>query len=148
MTSRTLRLALWVALFGAWSAALLVPIPKGAVKAVGGPDYSFIISKILHVGVYAVGALGAIWLPASRRTRLALIALLILHGPATEYLQQFVGRGTSLRDIALDWSGVAIGCLLGWRRLLDASGNEPQQHLQGDSPGEHSDARDLRQGQV
>jgi hypothetical protein len=136
---------LWVGLFIAWTVLLLVPVPSEAVRVVGGPKNSFWVSKILHVSVYAIFALLVTWLPVARRWRFLLIVLLIIHGGATEYLQQFVHRGSSWRDFGLDSLGVSLGFLLGWRRWRgDALRHAPQIQLQDDTAREHENADHLR----
>lgn len=110
---------LMIGLLIAWTMALLTPIPAAAVAALGGPTPAFWFGKTLHVSVYATLAIMAVLLPLSRNWRLATLALLIMHGGATEYLQQFVGRGSSVKDFGLDSLGICLGTglALGARRL-------------------------------
>ena len=80
--SKVLRFVLWAGLLAPWTWALLVPIPQKTVQAVGGPSISFIISKTLHIGVYAtLGFLTAL-LPVGRKWRIlaALVASTALSG--------------------------------------------------------------------
>ena len=137
----------WAGLLIPWTWALLTPVPKQAVTALGGPEASFWFGKTLHVSVYATLALLTCQLPWPRRIRLLLLALLIAHGASTEYLQQFVGRGSSWRDWGLDSSGVALGTGLGWalsRWRRQPRRACPQVQLQGDARGKNGDAADLR----
>jgi hypothetical protein len=145
--SHVLRILLWAGLLVPWTWALLTPVPPHAVRAVGGATASFYFGKALHLGVYAALAFLTAWLPMTRKWRLLLIVLLIAHGGSTEYLQQFVERGASWRDFGLDSFGVSLGCLLGWRRWRSGSdllGKSPQEQLQHDPAGKHSDASPLR----
>jgi len=106
----------WLVLFCAWTAALLRPIPPDAVQAVGGDDYSFWLGKTLHVGVYAFLAVLASRLPLSLRWRRLAVLVLLLHGGLTEFLQLFVQRGASFRDVGLDTLGTLAGVLVTWKR--------------------------------
>ncbi|HEV3145038.1 MAG TPA: VanZ family protein [Gemmataceae bacterium] len=120
---QVLLLIVWALLLTVWTFALLRPIPPGAVVAAGGPENSFWLGKCLHVSVYAVLAIGASFLPLSPVLRRCVIVALILHGGLTEYLQQFVHRGASWRDVGLDTLGVAIGVGLTWKRWFRTNGD-------------------------
>src|SRR5262249_8365491 len=111
-----LRVLLWAGLLVPWTWALLTPVPQEAVRVLGGVTPSYIFGKTLHVGVYATLSVLTALLPMRRSWRLLLLLLLILHGATTEYLQQFVQRGSSLVDFGLDSLGIGLGCLLCWRR--------------------------------
>ncbi len=131
---------LWAGLIVPWTWALLTPIPPKTVTAVGGVNAAFLIGKTLHLSVYATLGLLTAWLPLQRRWRILLVALLVLHGGSTEYLQQFVNRGSSPRDAVLDSIGIGLGCLLAWRRwriLGDPAGELPQEQFKRDAAGEH-----------
>ena len=118
MTWNATRIVVWTAVFACWTVSLLRPIPPGAVEAVGGPEPSFWFAKSLHVSVYAAFALSAAFLPGSLALRRWIPVALVLHGGLTEYLQQFVHRGASWRDVGLDTLGVAIGVILTWKRWI------------------------------
>jgi VanZ family protein len=122
MTDRVDRYSFWrnyvvpiggIALLIAWTMALLTPIPKAAVIALGGPTPSFYFAKTLHVSVYATLAIFAVLLPLPRKWRIVVLALLFVHGGATEYLQQFFERGSSVSDVGLDSLGILLGTGLG-----------------------------------
>jgi|GEM_PF-1069894 len=141
----------FVILLAILTRGLLTPIPAGASQVVGGPDATFWISKVTHVVAYALLAWIATRLPFASRLRIALLVLLIVHGCATEYLQQFVGRGSSIRDVGLDILGVVLGFSAGWRRCCTRAGGNfdspresPKVKLQPDSRNDHGDADDLR----
>ena len=121
MTWNVTKIVVWTAVFVGWTVSLLRPIPPGAVEAMGGPEPSFWFAKCLHVSVYAAFALSAAFLPGSLALRRWIPVALVLHGGLTEYLQQFVHRGASWRDVGLDALGVAIGVLLTWKRWLGTS---------------------------
>ena len=117
-------LAWWV-VFAGWTAALLRPEPVAVGRRVLPGALLFYAGKGLHVSAYAVLAGWAVWLPASRRVRCALLGLLVLHAGATEYLQPYVGRGGDLKDVGLDLLGVALGLLLTVRRWRPAPAGPP-----------------------
>ncbi len=145
----TILVLAWATLFVAWTVVLLRPVPPAAVQAVGGHHVSFWVGKTLHVGVYCCLAVMIAWLPFSRRWRFVLLAVLFLHGGATEYLQNFVpGRGPSFRDVGRDTLGSCVGVGLCWRRwrgqAAGLDGEAPEEQLQGDRGDQHSDTADLR----
>ncbi len=141
---RVLIPLVWVGLLVPWTWALLIPIPGEVVERVGGDENSFLISKTLHCGVYAVLAILTLSLPIGLRWRVALLGLIIAHGGATEYLQQFVQRHSSWGDFARDTVGVLAGAglYLLWRRYLRRVPAEVE--LQPDGREHHGDADDLR----
>jgi VanZ family protein len=143
---RVVRVVVWSVLLVAWTKALLTPLPNGAVEAVGGEGPAFWFGKSLHVGVYAILTLLTIALPFPRRWRIGLIVMLVMHGGATEYLQQFVQRHNSWFDVGRDTLGCLIGTALGWRWLRrrgDPFGNPPQGDPQYNARREYNDADDL-----
>jgi VanZ family protein len=52
------------------------------------------------------------WLLVTYRVRWICLACLSFHAFATEFLQQFVERSGSLRDVGLDHLGLALGLIL------------------------------------
>lgn len=87
-------------------------IREGLEKA----GLSFAAAKTLHAAGYAfltvlAGALPVPW----RRTRW-LVVFLVLHGAGTEILQDVMdlGRTGTLRDVLIDWTGIAAGMLALW----------------------------------
>jgi VanZ family protein len=103
----------WLLYVASWSAALLTSHPVEIRDAILAEDYRYLASKTLHVTAYAVFAILTSLLPSWRRTTLAVV---VLHAPLTEFLQQFVGRTGQLTDVGLDWFGVALGVLITWPR--------------------------------
>lgn len=117
-----------------WTVALWMPVPtESANKALGSPWWAFLFGKTLHVSVYCfLTVLGATalmrfakwgWIPP----------VLVLHGMLTEFVQQFVGRTGSIRDLLLDSSGILIGSIIviGWNRLsarraMSATSSNPE----------------------
>ena len=61
-----------------------------------------------------------------RPWRWALLAALSLHAGATEFFQQFVGRGSSLADVGLDHAGLVLGVALSWWRWLGITRSRPR----------------------
>jgi VanZ family protein len=109
-----LRWLVWVVYLAAWTQALLTPIPLDQVPA--SPDLLFVMAKCLHVTAYAVLAILSGWLRVPWPWRWLLLAALAAHGMATEFGQQFVRtRHPSVRDVGLDWLGLAIGIAVSWK---------------------------------
>jgi hypothetical protein len=83
------------------------------------------------------------WLVVRQRTRWLLLALLFGHACGTELLQYLmdVGRTGSVRDVGLDWLGIALGVALTWKwyrldQLWPAAGQDRSQEAQlADIPG-------------
>src|SRR6478752_742456 len=109
--------AWWLAL-ALWSYGLLSPEPPRVGAAVLPSPWAYYVSKALHLSAFAGLALSACLLPATRRHRRLLVAVLAAHAGLTEYLQTFVeGRYGCLADVGLNLTGVTLGALLarGWR---------------------------------
>jgi hypothetical protein len=98
-----------------WTVVLLMPVPKeSAAKVLGGEGGMHLFGKALHVSAYAIiTVLGGSMLLA-RSQRWLLLGVLSFHAFATEFVQQYVNRGASWRDIGLDHLGIAIGIAVGW----------------------------------
>jgi VanZ family protein len=109
-----LRWLIWLFFLTAWTIALLVPIPDTPMPVGDGPDLKWLIGKPLHVSAYAFLTILAAWLPIRGRWRL-LMPLLLVHAGATEFLQNFVERTGSVRDVLLDWLGISLGLVITWR---------------------------------
>jgi VanZ family protein len=110
------RWLLWGLYVAAWSTALLVPLPAGGEWKIHNINLKFYFAKAVHVGAYAVWALLSGWLLAPRGWRWLLLAGMVAHGAATEYLQTFVrGRTGNLRDVGLDLIGICLGFLCSWK---------------------------------
>jgi VanZ family protein len=118
--------------FAAWTQALLTPEPLRIWIAVrhalhwdtsddpeDNPQIAFegyLISKVAHLGAYAVMAVLIAWLGASWRCRLVLLGALSLHALGTEFLQGLVpGRHPAWSDVGLDHLGVMLGIGMTWR---------------------------------
>jgi VanZ family protein len=113
--SRILRWLLWAVYATLWTVVLLTTFPLAVRDAIVPAQYGFSAGKILHVAAYAGFAILTSWLPVSRPWRWSLLALVALHAWVTEYVQPFVGRGGSLRDVGLDHIGIVLGLLLSWK---------------------------------
>jgi VanZ family protein len=116
------RWAIWLFFVTAWSTALLVPDPVGFFlrytrDVVEIPENApFWMAKSLHIAAYAMAAVLTGWLHTSNRWRWLLLAFWSFHACATEYGQTFVpGRTGSVRDVAIDHVGLAIGLSVSWR---------------------------------
>lgn len=108
------RFLVFAAFLGLWTWKLLEPSPvPEALSAELGGDLKFVLAKSLHACAYAFLAVLVHALPVPRYWHWFLVGLLALHGAATEVGQTFVeGRSGSVRDVVIDWAGVAGGVLL------------------------------------
>src|SRR5262245_51809485 len=107
-----LRWLLWMVFALGWTAALLLPHPPHPESLDSFPYGNFLAAKCLHISAYAAWTV----LTVSMRQCRWLLALVLFHGVATEFLQSFIpSRTGSVSDVALDWFGVGLGLLLGWR---------------------------------
>jgi hypothetical protein len=117
------RRVIWFVYLGLWSVALLVPIPQGISEQlhvqVGSFDLRFLVAKTIHVTAYAGLAILSGWLRVPCRYRWLLILFMAAHGALTEFIQKYVERGSSVRDVVLDLIGVTLGCLLTWKWWTD-----------------------------
>ena len=113
--SQLFRWLLWAAYVALWTTALLTTFPLAVRDRIVPAQYGFPASKTLHVAAYAVFTVLTGWLPLSRRWRWGVLGLVALHAWGTEYVQQFVGRTGSLRDVGLDHAGIVLGLLLSWK---------------------------------
>jgi VanZ family protein len=109
---------LWLLFLALWTTAMVVPIPDPGELPLGELIVSsrYLFAKTVHVAGYALLAAGSAWLPAGS-WRWLLPWLLCLHGAATEWIQlQLAYRDGNVRDVMFNCLGVALGCLLTWRR--------------------------------
>jgi hypothetical protein len=112
----TARYVFWPALL-VWSWLLVKPQPFLEIAKLISSFSEFLLfltAKTLHFSVYA-GLLVLAWLSVQKRWRGWMLALLLAHGPLSE-LGQYYGnlwyntnRGGCLRDVFIDWFGVALG---------------------------------------
>jgi VanZ family protein len=110
---RLLLWPVWLTVFALWTAALLTTFPVEVNKALFTPEAGFTAGKSLHVAAYAGLTLLGLVLPLPAGWRLAPVAVLSLHAFGTEWVQPFVGRTGSLRDVLLDHLGILLGLALG-----------------------------------
>jgi VanZ family protein len=125
----TARWLIWIVFLTAWTVALLTPQPVQFARDVLPQENAIYYSKSLHVAAYMVLAVLTGWLQVTYRVRWICLAFLSFHAFATEFLQQFVpSRSGSLRDVALDHVGLALGLILTipwWRPASgDADSND------------------------
>jgi VanZ family protein len=99
---------LWVLFAVAWTAGLLSAAPIQVRNEVMAEQFHVSVGKSLHLAAYGV----FVYLSGRLPPRRLLLALVVLHAPLTEYLQQFVGRTASVLDVLVDWLGVAVGVIL------------------------------------
>jgi len=108
--------ALWCLYAIAWTTALLATFPLAAKDTIVPSEYCFETGKVLHVSAYAVFALLTSRLPLSVAGLRLMLLFVVLHGPLTEFLQQFTGRTASLMDVGFDLLGVGLGVVCSWPR--------------------------------
>ena len=97
---------------------LLMPEPWIGT-AVGGRAISRSLQNTAHVLLFATLAASAA--AAQREVKpVRILVLVLLLGAGTEWLQQFVGRGSNLEGVLFDLLGAAVGLVVaaGVRRLL------------------------------
>jgi VanZ family protein len=99
---------------GLWTWKLLEPNPVPEALAEHLTDeLHFGLAKTLHASGYAFLTLLAVTLPVPSSWRWLFAGLLALHGVATEIGQTFVvGRHGCVRDVLIDWGGIAAAVLL------------------------------------
>lgn len=119
-------LALWT-----WKLVQPQPVPEEVLALVSWSEWAhFLAAKSLHLlgNTYLTVLLG-IWVPRRRSPLLLAFTLMLAHGLATEIIQTFVPHRTGkARDVLIDWSGVWLGVLIGWRWWRPLFGvNEKQQ---------------------
>ncbi len=119
--ARKVRWLVWSVYAALWTTALIVPIPDK--HSWGLPemqfDLKFFVAKSAHLSCYALFAMLTGWLRAPRQWRWLLMFVLMGHATLTEMIQEQVGRGGALHDVALDHVGIAVGLVLTWKWWRD-----------------------------
>ena len=115
------------------------PVPETVMELLSASDWlKFILAKLLHAAGYACLTLTlGIWLPARRMPLLLGITFMILHGVATEIIQTYVERHGCIRDVLIDWFGIAVGVWIGrkfWRPMWSANRYFSQTSISARSP--------------
>jgi VanZ family protein len=106
----------WYLFVVVWTALLVVPDPTPAGFEELPVDLRFLFAKSAHCFGYAAFAALTGWLRTPPRFRLALVILLMAHGPATELIQSHLSSRTGrLEDVVLDHFGVGLGIALSWK---------------------------------
>lgn len=117
--TRLLAWAVFVPALALWTWKLLAPnpVPEPLHELLSLYDWlPFLLAKCLHLGGYAF-LTALLWVAVPRRWRWAAVAFMLLHGVGTEIGQTFVPNRTgTVRDVVIDWFGVAVGWLAA-RRL-------------------------------
>ena len=94
------------------------PVPEGVLDLFSGADLAkYLAAKTLHLlgNTYLTVVLG-IWVPRRRRPLVLAFTLMLFHGMATEIIQTVVpNRSGRALDVLIDWAGVTLGVLVGWR---------------------------------
>jgi VanZ family protein len=100
------------------------PVPDEVTKKLS-EDWKFVAAKSLHAGAYAFLTVLAVTLPVPRRWRWVFVGLLALHGVGTEIGQTFVPHRTgTVRDVLIDWAGIALGALAWFAWVKRACGRK------------------------
>ena len=108
----------WCAYVVPMTVLLVMPGPNEGGGFLGGlePHQQTFVAKSVHVAIYAGLTILTGWLRVSPGWRLVLLFVLMLHGAATEFIQQFVPNRTgALRDVLFDHLGVAVGLCISWK---------------------------------
>jgi hypothetical protein len=117
------RWAVWIGALVVWTLCLVTPYPVQVGHEVLPAPATYPTAKGLHVSVYALLTVLAAWLPVARPRRWLLLAVLSLHGFATEYVQTYVPARTGCwQDVGMDHVGLLLGFLLGLRWWLAREG--------------------------
>lgn len=120
-----LRWVIWAFFVVAWTIALEVPGPALDQLPASQfmPTYRILIAKVIHVAAYALLAVLSGWVPLAARYRIIMMFFLMCHAATTEFFQEMLEpiahRGGSLRDVALDQCGIALGTMVSWRWWTD-----------------------------
>lgn len=106
-------LALWT-----WKLVQPQPVPEAVLELLSWSEWAhFLAAKSLHLlgNTYLTVVLG-VWVPRRRAPLVLAFTLMLAHGMATEIIQTFVPHRTGMaRDVLIDWAGVWLGVLIGWR---------------------------------
>jgi VanZ family protein len=108
----------WCAYFVPMTILLVAPGSDEGGGLLGGlePHQQTMVAKSVHVVIYAGLTVLTGWLRVPPPWRLVLLFVLMLHGAATEFVQQFVPNRTGmLRDVLFDHLGVAVGLCISWK---------------------------------
>jgi VanZ family protein len=110
---RVLPFAAFLLFLGLWTWKLLEPNPVPEPVARGiSLDVMFLLAKVAHAAGYAFLTVLASLLPVRRTYFWLVVAALVLHAVGTEIGQTFVdNRSGSVRDVLIDWIGIALGLL-------------------------------------
>ena len=108
--------AVWWGILALWTVGLTTTFPVHVHQAILPKDpFGVPVGKVLHVTAYAFLAGYAALMRPAGVWRWLILLLLLEHGVATEWIQQFVPeRGSEVNDIVIDHCGVALGALLTW----------------------------------
>ena len=109
------RPLIWTLFIIAWTIALLVPVPWSHESFLG-TLWLPLAAKTLHLSMYALLACLTGWLRVPSRYRLLLLFVIMAHGAATEFLQDWVpSRSGTARDVCIDHIGILLGLCLSWK---------------------------------
>lgn len=110
---------IWGGFWAVFTYGLLSPDPPRAVDILHIDWLKVIASKMAHFSGFALLTFLAGRLPGPRRLAFPLWVFLAFFGAITEYLQTFVeGRHGNPMDTAINWTGIALGLFLIFRRKV------------------------------
>jgi hypothetical protein len=117
-----IRWLIWFLFVVGWTIALELPVPSP--ERLPGAEfvmtYRVLIAKTIHVSVYVFMTMLTSWLPLAPRYRPIAVFFLMAHAGLSELGQELLRdichRGGSVGDVALDYLGIALGLVVGWRR--------------------------------
>jgi VanZ family protein len=116
------RWLIWGGFVVVWTTLLLLPGSDFAKMGfdLGLNDWKIFAAKVAHLLAYALFAFlsGVLRVPA--RFRWMPLYFAMAHGALTELLQQHVeGRHGCLEDVALNYAGILLGLVVGWKWWCD-----------------------------
>jgi hypothetical protein len=132
------RWLVWLVYAGAWTTALLMPVPDVGNWTVGDDkiDLRFLFSKFVHVSAYALLAALTGWLQVPARYRAPLLFVVMAHATVTELLQNVTPHRTGcLEDVGIDQFGIALGLLATWRWWTAPEGDRREAEGGGENAG-------------
>ena len=116
-----IRWLIWGVFTVSWTTLLLLP---GTAYQTTGMDLwpttvHSLVTKSAHLLAYALFAFlsGLLRLPA--RYRWTVLFFMMAHGAITETIQQHIGRNGCLEDVDLNYVGILLGIVVGWKWWTD-----------------------------
>ena len=116
-----LRWLIFLILVIAWTVGLELPVPDPGHLPGGAfiVTNKVIFAKGMHVLVYALLTVMAVWVPLPVPYRWLMMFFLMGHAWGSEMLQEvleeYCHRGGKLSDVGFDVMGIVLGALVSWK---------------------------------